>query len=83
MELDLGRRTRIDTAITMEQITEGERIREYVLEGFSGGKWERLTGGTAIGHKKIDRFRAVEVTKVRLRVLKAADKPLVRKLAVY
>ena len=83
VELDLGRPTRIDTAITMEQITEGERIREYVLEGCSGGKWTRLTGGTAIGHKKIDRFRVAEVTKVRLRVLQAVEKPLVRRLAVY
>jgi alpha-L-fucosidase len=83
VELDLGRPTRIDTAIIMEQIAEGERIREYVLEGFSGGKWARLTGGTAIGHKKIDRFGAAEVTKVRLRVLKAVEKPLVRKLAIY
>jgi alpha-L-fucosidase len=83
VELDLGKPTLIDHAVTMEEIAEGERVREYVVEGLAGEKWQALCSGTAIGHKKIDRFAPVEVTKVRLRCLKAAAPPLIRKLAVY
>jgi len=39
--------------------------------------------GAAIGHKKIDRIETVSVSKVRIRVLKAAEPPIFRKFAVY
>jgi alpha-L-fucosidase len=73
----------IDAAITMEDISEGERIREYVIEGLVDDKWVQLAAGTAIGHKKIDRFDPVRASKVRIRVLKSVGEPLIRRLAVY
>ena len=42
-----------------------------------------LARGTAIGHKKIDPLAAVQVSRVRLRVLQAASSPQVRRLAAY
>lgn len=83
VELDLGRSTPIDHVIVMEDITEGERVRSYVIEGLVGADWRPLAEGTAIGHKKIDRVNMVEVSKVRLRCVESAAKPIIRKLAVY
>ena len=83
IELDLGRPTMIDHVVTMEDIAKGERVREYVVEGFSDGRWKALCAGTAIGHKKIDRFEPVTVCQVRLRCTKTAAEPQIRKLAVY
>ena len=83
VELDLSRPTRIDHVITMENIVEGERVREYAIEGLVSGQWKELCRGTSIGHKKIDQFAPTEVNKVRLRVVKSAAEPLIRKLAVY
>ena len=62
---------------------QGERVREYVIEGFVDGAWKELCTGTAIGHKKIDRIESSTVSKVRLRTTKAAAVPKIRKLAVY
>jgi alpha-L-fucosidase len=83
VELELGRPTVIDNVIIMEQITEGERVREYVLEGLADGRWMELAHGQSIGHKRIERFHPVELTKVRLRVTEALAEPIIRKLAVY
>jgi len=83
VELDLGKPLVIDHVITMEDIAQGERVLEYVLEGFAEGQWKELAKGTAIGHKKIDRIEPVTVSKVRLHCLKSADTPQIRKLAVY
>jgi len=69
--------------IIMENITEGERAREYMLEGKVGETWQKIGGGACIGHKRIERITPVEVTAVRLNVLKSAATPLIRKLAVY
>lgn len=75
--------TRIDHAIVMEDIAQGERIREYRLEGRVGEEWRELARGTAVGHKKIDRFQPVTVNAVRLTCTKASGTPLIRRLAVY
>lgn len=74
---------KINHVITMEDYREGERIREYVIEGLSNGKWVELVKGSSIGRKKIDYFDEVEVSAVRLNVTKAATKPLIRSLSVY
>ena len=63
-------------------IRDGERVREYVLEGFVAGEWKRLSEGSCIGHKRIERFAPAEVSKVRVRVTKAVGKPRIRNLAV-
>jgi len=75
--------TTVDHIITMEDITQGERVREYILEGLQNGAWKELCKGTAIGHKKIDRFKPASVEKIRLRVIQSAAEPRIRKLAAY
>ena len=83
LELTLGKPTRIDHVITMEDIRYGERVREYVVEGRTSDGWKPLAKGTMIGHKKIDRFKPVKVSEVRLRVTKQAAPPIIREFAVY
>jgi alpha-L-fucosidase len=75
--------TRIDHVVIMEDIREGERIREYVVEGQMGGGWIELARGESIGHKKIDRFVPLTVGSVRLRALKSVAEPIIRRLAVF
>ena len=41
VELALPRPTLINHAVIMEDYREGERIREYVVEGLSDGQWKR------------------------------------------
>lgn len=83
VELQLPKSVPVDHVITMEQIADGERVREYVLEGWTGDKWQTLCQATTIGHKKIDRFMPTEVSKIRFRCLKSAAPPRIRKLAAY
>ncbi len=73
----------IDTVSTMEDISEGERVREYVIEGMVDGQWKELAKGTAIGHKKIDHFDPVKVSKARVRVIKSEGEPQIRRIAIY
>lgn len=83
VELALRKSSRIDHVITMEAIAQGERVREYVVEGLVGGQWRELCRGESIGHKKIDRFEPVEVSRVRWRCLRSVGEPNLRRLAVY
>jgi alpha-L-fucosidase len=83
VELELGSIQEIDHVITMEDIAFGERVREYVIEGNSGEQWFAIARGISIGHKKIDRFEPVRVSKIRFRCLNSAATPVIRKLSAY
>ncbi len=83
VEIDLGKLQPVDHVVTMEDIRYGERVRKYVIEGFDGEKWIQLANGSAIGHKKIDFFPSVNVSKVRFRGLVAVGNPLIRSMKVY
>ena len=83
VELALPQSTLINQVVIMEDYREGERIREYVVEGLSEGEWRELKQGTSVGRKKIDLFRPAQFSRVRLRVTKYAAEPLIRSFAVY
>lgn len=84
VELALPRPARVDHAILMEDIAEGERVRKYAVEGLvPGGVWQKLCEGSSIGHKRIERFAPADVAKVRFRALESVGQPRLGKLAVY
>jgi len=81
--LDLGRPMKIHHVSIMEDIAHGERVRKYVIEGLVDKTWQKLCEGISIGHKRIEKLDAVEVSGIRLRCTKSAAVPRIRKLAVY
>jgi len=84
VELALPRPARIDHVSVMEEISQGERIRAYEVDGLTGASdWRRLCEGISVGHKRIERFAAVEVARIRLRCTKSVATPKIRELAVY
>lgn len=83
LELDLGKAATVDHVVTMEDISQGERVREYAVEGWVEGEWREMCKGASIGHKKIDRFDAITTSKVRLRCTDCAAAPVIRRLAVF
>ncbi len=83
VELVFRKPTLINHAVIMEDYRAGERIREYVLEGFRESRWLELSKGTSVGRKKIAPFAPVQVQRVRLRVGSSATEPLIRSLAVF
>lgn len=84
VELALPATQKINHVAIMEEIAQGERIREYQVEGLDvHGKWVKLCEGQSVGHKRIQNFPPVEASRLRLRVLKSTANPMVRQLAVY
>ena len=83
LELDLGKARTIDHIITMEVIHQGERVRAYMIEALVDGVWREIGKGTAVGHKKIDRFAPVKTSKIWLRTLSSVGAPNIRKLTAY
>lgn len=83
VELIFEKPIEINHTIIMEDYHKGQSIREYVIEGQIDKEWKILTKGSSVGRKKIDPFSTVKVLKVRLRVIRSVDIPLIRSFEVY
>ena len=84
VELKLPRPARIDHVVIMEEIAEGERVRAYEIEAHVGAdEWRRIAKGISVGHKRIERFPAVEAAAVRVRVTQSVAPVKIRLLAAY
>lgn len=76
--------TVVDHAVMQEDITCGERVLKYVLEGhLTSGEWVTLASGTNIGHKHIDLFDAAEVKALRLKIINCKAKPVISNFSAF
>jgi len=83
VELTLNAPATIDHLILQEDISQGERVREYRIEGRADGRWVELGRGTAIGQLRIQPVGPRSVDAVRLSVTRATMPPQIRRLAVF
>jgi alpha-L-fucosidase len=82
-EITFSQPTRVNHTILMEDYRNGQRIREYRIEGVMDGKWKVLATGSSVGRKKIDVFPDETVTSLRITVTKSKDVPMIRSFAAY
>ena len=84
-ELDLGRAVPVSIADLREDITVGQVISRYELEGApaSSGPWRALSSGTTVGFRKLDRFAPTNVGALRLTVETVARLERPVELRVY
>ena len=81
--LEFNEPTLINHALIMEDYREGERIREYRIEGLIKGEWIELTREISVERKKIDYFEPAETEALRLIITKAAARPLIRSFSAF
>ncbi len=73
-----------DHIVLMEDLREGQKISDYVIEAEVNGKWEVIVKGQTVGHKRIDHFEPVTATTLRFTVTGSVAKPAVmRQIAVF
>jgi alpha-L-fucosidase len=83
VEIDLGAPTAFNVACLQEYLPLGQRVAVYRIEYLDGSDWKKVTEGTTIGHKKLDRFDTVTAQKVRLVIDDARGCPAVSTFSLY
>ena len=83
VRLDLGGSARVDHVVLEEDLQDGERVREWWLEGSDGAAWRRLATGSAIGRRRIQPIEPAVLSALRLAVGRAEGIPRIRRLAAY
>ena len=75
-EWELRRAAAPRIARLSEDITRGQRVAAYRLEGLQDGQWRPLSAGTTIGYAKLDRIPSgAPLSRVRLVIEKSVDQP--------
>jgi len=73
-----------DHVVTMEDLTEGQKVAKYLIEAQVDGQWKTIAQGQTIGHKHIDKMEPMTASAIRFTCTESLVKPVqVRSLAVY
>jgi alpha-L-fucosidase len=73
----------IDRIRIAEDISKGERVRAYTVEALVGGEWKQVAQGSAIGHKRLERFAPVEAASMRVRITESRGAPLITDFSIF
>ena len=83
INLKLPEKQKVNQVVLMEDISKGERVRMFVLEGKTSKGWQTIFKGSCIGHKFIHRFDEIEVSAVRLQIPESKSEPQILELSVF
>ncbi|MFP4367530.1 MAG: glycoside hydrolase family 29, partial [Bacteroidales bacterium] len=83
IKLRLPNRQWTNQVVIQENIAEGERVREFLIEGKTKDGWKLIFEGSCIGHKFIHRFDKMQVDEIRLRIPESRGEPQIKTFEVY
>jgi alpha-L-fucosidase len=85
VEVTLEHPITFDHAVTMEWMNDGQNVQKYSIEIWNEKQraWTSVAAGEAIGHEKIDGFKSVTATRVRLNVLSSTSEAHIREFQLF
>lgn len=84
LELTFDEPTVVDRVVLREDISFGERVLAYELQGMTeSGEWRLVTTGINIGHKHIETFNPMELKALRLVVKDSRGKPHIAEFSAF
>ena len=81
--LKLKHKTEVNTIVLRENISKGQRIREYSVEAMLNGKWVKIAEGSSVGNKRIQEIKLVEAKEFRLIINKSVAEPRIKEFSLY
>lgn len=79
----LPQRQKVNQIVLMEEISLGERVRRFRIEGKTRRGWTSLIEGSCVGHKFIARFDEIELSSLRLMIEESKGEPQIKSFAIY
>ena len=73
----------VNTVVLGEDISKGQHVENFTVEGLIDGKWTPLAEGTTIGYKRILNFPDVQPTDLRLVINSVRTEPYINKFEAY
>ena len=83
LHLKLAENQKINHVILQEDISKGERVRKFRVEGKTKNGWKEIVAGSCIGNKFIKEFETIDCSEVRLILDDFVSEPLIQNLSVF
>jgi alpha-L-fucosidase len=83
LELKLKESLPVNHVLIQEDIAKGERIRNYEIEGYSGGRWITLANGESIGNKRIEKFDTIKLSRLRIKIIDSDGLAQIKDFSAY
>ena len=58
----------VNTFLIQEDIAQGQRVEDFLVEVYSNGAWQYATEGTTVGYKRLLRFSDCQPEKIRVTI---------------
>ncbi|MEI9810798.1 MAG: alpha-L-fucosidase [Bacteroidota bacterium] len=82
-EIDLGKAVSVKYILLQECIRLGQRVKSFTIEIWKDNAWQKVSGGTTIGYKRILPIAAVVTDKIRVNITGSKACPLISNAEVY
>ena len=83
LEVNFKNPVTFDRAMLQENIGNGQRCQQALLEYWDGSAWQQVSTFTTIGYKRLLRFAPVTATKVRITILQSKQPVQLAEIGFY
>ncbi|MBB6327355.1 alpha-L-fucosidase [Algoriphagus iocasae] len=83
INLKLPKNPQVNQLVLMEEISNGERVRKFLVEAKTKQGWKTIFEGSVIGHKFIHQFDAIEASEFRLKILESKGEGQIKEFSIY
>ncbi|RAI89426.1 alpha-L-fucosidase [Algoriphagus yeomjeoni] len=83
VKLQFSKMQKVNQVVLMEDITKGERVRKFTIEGKTANGWKMIFEGSVIGHKFIHEFEELEISELRLKILESKGEAQIKEFSAY
>ena len=66
-----------------EDISRGQRVESFTIEGLKDGVWTTLCEGTTVGHKRLLRIPDTEVSALRVHILSSRSTAHISRVGAF
>lgn len=73
----------VNTVVLGEDISKGQHVESFIVEGLVDGLWQPLTEATTIGYKRILTFPDVKPDALRLNITSCRTEPCINLFETY
>lgn len=73
----------VNTVMLREDISRGQRVARFMVEGLLDHQWVKLAEGTTIGYKRLLRFEDAIPSKIRVTILETRDIANISEVGAY
>lgn len=73
----------INTVMLQEDISKGQRVEVFKVEGLINDAWTKLSEGTTIGYKRLLRFDDCKPTKIRVTITETREAANIATVGAY